>query len=181
MRTCTWCLTSTTCCPVRCCWCPHPALQVLSHAAAHFCALPAECCYHSRALVALHAPPAAVITCLVARNLGAGDDHWAVRDEVSRLGESTVKARLQCALQASACRSLPAYVPACPSPAFPQAATLLAQVAQRSRERNDELSTALARVQQSLAAVLFDAAPQTQYGEHAAHGVCQALCAAPPT
>lgn len=33
----------------------------------------------------LHAPPAAVITCLVARNLGAGEDHWAIRDEVTWL------------------------------------------------------------------------------------------------
>lgn len=50
-------------------------------------------------------------------------------------------------------------------PVAPQAASLLGLVARRSEERGDELASALARVQRSLAAALFDAAPPTQYGE----------------
>ena len=46
-----------------------------------------------------------------------------------------------------------------------QAASLLGQVALLSRQHRDELAEALARVQKTLAASLFDAAPQTQYGE----------------
>ncbi len=45
-----------------------------------------------------------------------------------------------------------------------QAAALLGQMAWRSQERNDELAAALARAPQSLAAALFDEAPETQYG-----------------
>lgn len=67
----------------------------------------------------------AIITCLVARGIGGGDDHWAIRDE---------------------------------------AASLLGQISQQSQQRHDELAPALARVQNTLAAALFDTPPETQYG-----------------
>lgn len=45
-----------------------------------------------------------------------------------------------------------------------EAAALLGQVAQLSQRHGDQLAAALARAQQTLAAALFDEAPQTQYG-----------------
>lgn len=47
-----------------------------------------------------------------------------------------------------------------------QAASLLGQISQQSQQRHDELAPALARVQNTLAAALFDTPPETQYGRH---------------
>jgi hypothetical protein len=60
------------------------------------------------------------------------------------------------------CCSTPPCCSALPHPL--QAATLLGQVALRSQQHQDELAGALGRIQKTLAASLFDEAPQTQYG-----------------
>ena len=53
----------------------------------------------------------------------------------------------------------------CPTPpTHLQAAALLGQVAVSSQQHQDELAGALGRIQKTLAASLFDEAPQTQYG-----------------